>query len=341
MIICETLLISIIGILGFYVTITDIKHGIIQNKRLLQAGTIGFFINVVYYFRFAYGFFQLYISNLIIMSILAVALYMIHFWAAGDSKLLIVLMFLFPARFYDFGKQVIAPGIYGFILIFLLAYVYVLGDTIIQKLKQAQKIQYRTINRQFIFVFIKSYIVSFVYLNLFSQVVRLIFKNFYFRNQVIFMIMNIFLVIWIQNIQWLKKIGLIIIAFAIDIILTVKYYVLGNIQWKSYIVLFLVLFLRHIMSGYNYQEIPTKDIEKGMVLSYITLAKFLPSRVKGLPKQGGEDMRYRITEDEMNAIKRWENSKYGEDTIIIVRKIPFAIFIVAGILLLFIIRILR
>lgn len=205
MIICETLLISIIGILGFYVTITDIKHGIIQNKRLLQAGTIGFFINVVYYSRFAYGFFQLYISNLIIMSILAVALYMIHFWAAGDSKLLIVLMFLFPARFYDFGKQVIAPGIYGFILIFLLAYVYVLGDTIIQKLKQAQKIQYRTINRQFIFVFIKSYIVSFVYLNLFSQVVRLIFKNFYFRNQVIFMIMNIFLVIWIQNIQWVKK----------------------------------------------------------------------------------------------------------------------------------------
>ena len=127
MIICETLLISIIGILGFYVTITDIKHGIIQNKRLLQAGTIGFFINVVYYSRFAYGFFQLYISNLIIMSILAVALYMIHFWAAGDSKLLIVLMFLFPARFYDFGKQVIAPGIYGFILIFLLAYVYLFG----------------------------------------------------------------------------------------------------------------------------------------------------------------------------------------------------------------------
>ena len=152
MIICETLLISIIGILGFYVTVTDIKHGIIQNKRLLQAGIIGFFINIVYYSRFAYGFLQVYISNLIIMSILAVALYMIHFWAAGDSKLLIVLIFLFPARFYDFGKQVIAPGIYGFILIFLLAYVYVLGDTIIQKLKQAQKIQYRTINRQFIFV---------------------------------------------------------------------------------------------------------------------------------------------------------------------------------------------
>ena len=120
MIICETLLISIIGILGFYVTVTDIKHGIIQNKRLLQAGIIGFFINIVYYSRFAYGFLQVYISNLIIMSILAVALYMIHFWAAGDSKLLIVLIFLFPARFDDFGKQVIAPGIYGFILIFLL-----------------------------------------------------------------------------------------------------------------------------------------------------------------------------------------------------------------------------
>ena len=39
------------------------------------------------------------------MSILAVAFVYDSFWAAGDSKLLIVLIFLFPARFYDFGKQ--------------------------------------------------------------------------------------------------------------------------------------------------------------------------------------------------------------------------------------------
>ena len=52
----------------------------------------------------------MYITNLIVMSILAIALYVVHFWAAGDSKLLMVLIFLFPARFYDFGKQMIAPG---------------------------------------------------------------------------------------------------------------------------------------------------------------------------------------------------------------------------------------
>ena len=62
--------------------------------------------------------------------------------------------------------------------------------------------------------------------------------------------------------------------------------------------------LRHIMSGYNYQGDSYKNVEKGMVLSYVTLAKFLPSRVKGLPETRWRRYEiYRITEDEMNAIK--------------------------------------
>ena len=67
-----------------------------------------------------------------------------------------------------------------------------------------------------------------------------------------------------------------------------------------------------------------------MVLSYGTVSKFMPSRVKGLPRQTSEDMRCRITEEETKAIKRWESSKFGEETIVIVRKIPFAVFIICG-----------
>ena len=67
-----------------------------------------------------------------------------------------------------------------------------------------------------------------------------------------------------------------------------------------------------------------------MVLSYMTVSSFLKSKVKGLPKYTLESIRTRITSEEAESIRRWKKSKYGKDTIIIVRKIPFAIFICIG-----------
>ena len=78
------------------------------------------------------------------------------------------------------------------------------------------------------------------------------------------------------------------------------------------------------------EEIQTSEVKKGMVLSYATVVGFMPSRVKGLPQTTSEDMSSRITEEEAEAVRRWEKSKYGKNSIIIVRKIPFAIFIVCG-----------
>ena len=66
-------------------------------------------------------------------------------------------------------------------------------------------------------------------------------------------------------------------------------------------------------------------------MSYSTIVCFIPSTIKGLPKEKTtEDIRSRITADEAESIKRWETSKYGQSEIIIVRKIPFAIFISIG-----------
>ncbi|MCD8216029.1 MAG: hypothetical protein LUC97_10385 [Clostridiales bacterium] len=66
-------------------------------------------------------------------------------------------------------------------------------------------------------------------------------------------------------------------------------------------------------------------------MAYSTIVSFLPSSVKELLKtKGTEDIRSKITEEEAESIKRWENSKYGQHEIIIVRKIPFAIFISIG-----------
>lgn len=342
MIISEICLMAMIGILGIYVAVTDIRRGVIQNKCLLLAVILGVGINVVYYTRFATGFLSVYGYNLLAISILSVLLYGLHFWAAGDSKLLIVITFLFPARFYDTGYQMAVPGIYHMVFIFLLAYFYVLGDSVVQYIKGREFHHSLKIKGTSVKIFLKQYLISFLYLHALSQMLQRCLGEIYNRNQVLFSFLNIFIAVFIQSKEIFKKKLVLLVVFCSNVVLFALSERIGFHLWvlRSYGILFLVLLLRYFVSGYNYQEIPTKEVAKGMVLSYGTVAKFMPSRVKGLPHQTNEDMRCRITAEETQAIRRWESSKYGEETIVIVRKIPFAVFIISGTFIFFCMRIL-
>ena len=82
---------------------------------------------------------------------------------------------------------------------------------------------------------------------------------------------------------------------------------------------------------YNYCKIATKDVRENMILSFIAVQQFSASRIKGLPKYTDESTKSRINEEEAEAIRRWEGSKYGQKEIIIVRHLPFAIFILIGV----------
>ena len=41
-------------------------------------------------------------------------------------------------------------------------------------------------------------------------------------------------------------------------------------------------------------------------------------------------MEAKLTEEEAASVRRWEKSKYGRASVVIVRKIPFAIFLGIG-----------
>ena len=99
---------------------------------------------------------------------------------------------------------------------------------------------------------------------------------------------------------------------------------------KSIIIVAVVMIFREIADKYNYKEIKTDDIKEGQILSFKTVLCFNASKVKGLPITTTEDFRSRITSEQAESIKKWKNSKNGQDTITIVRKLPFAIFITIG-----------
>ena len=71
------------------------------------------------------------------------------------------------------------------------------------------------------------------------------------------------------------------------------------------------------------------EIKKGMILSMGSTVLMQNSRVRGLPKISSEDLRDRLTEDEVDSVKRWAKGKKVE-TLTIVKKIPFATFIALG-----------
>lgn len=152
-----------------------------------------------------------------------------------------------------------------------------------------------------------------------------------------FMFVNIFLAFVIQRKILFRKWYVLLIAVMVNIVLYQKG---GTIKdnIRIYAILLVVLLLRYLVSGYNYAEIETNQVKAGMILSVATVLEFQKSRVKGLPVATNEDMSTRLSEEEADAIRRWEQSKYGKEKIVIVRKIPFAIFITSGSVIFLLIR---
>jgi hypothetical protein len=104
---------------------------------------------------------------------------------------------------------------------------------------------------------------------------------------------------------------------------------------KDFIIIFVsvtFIFIRKGLAKYNYQEVLVKDLKKGMILSVSTIIDLNKSKVKGLPQITDESTKYRITQEEVNAIQKWEKSKKGKNSIIIVKYLPFAIFMSLGII---------
>lgn len=329
-IINEAVLITLLICMCGYVTITDLRHGIIQNKVLLTAGAIGLLANAIYYLFFGRQFFIAFMLNISVMMAISITFYALHIWAAGDSKLLMLTIFLIPARIYYKGNNVTATVVI-MIIIFSVAYLYIIGESIYLGIKEKNLFKINRIKAD-IKLMVIQYIKCTCLVTLFGAILRFIIPEFYNKNIELMMILNMIIILLSYNFKFFDKliplICLIIVTVVDCVFISGKNF---DVNLKIYPLVIVVLILRLSAEKYNYLKIPTSKVEKGMVLAYSTIVYFIPSTIKGLPKEKTtEDIRSRITADEAESIKRWETSKYGQPEIVIVRKIPFAIFISIG-----------
>ncbi len=342
MVIIEGVLLTVLfftcGIAGY----TDLKKSIIDNRLLLVAGVLEIGLNIVYYVVFAREYWKIFLINFSVMALVSILLYAFSLWAAGDSKLLLVVLLGIPARYYGLSiTNGLTPAIFIIVLTFSFAFLYVLGESIVLSIKNKIKPEFKKVGLNFIHS-LKQYYCCAVYIAAVNYVMLLAFPHFTSTNAQLLTICNLFLSILIFKYDFFFRRIMIIVMTIVMVTAIVLYHVLRTPTKPSlivYLYLAVIIAVRPLVERFNYKAIPTHMVKAGMVMSYSTIALFSPSKIQGLPDHTTEDVRSRITEEMAASIKRWETSKYGKEEIVIVRKIPFAIFILLGTLSFILLRI--
>lgn len=332
MLIFEALMLTVLVLTCGYVSYTDFRHGIIENRALAVSGAVCCVLNIIYYAVFAREYALPFLFDFIYLTVISIGMYALNLWAAGDSKLLFLVVFAIPGRLYSAGSGA-APAIYIVVFTFSISFVYVVLESVAMSIRGKEKLvlpTFKGIGR-----FLKSYVSIIVYILAVNYLVALAFPEFVGENASLIAMADLFLSIIIYKYPVLFNLQSVCLAAAASvgvIIIHGMKYGLDRPDPLVYVCVAIVLLLRTMAERYNYATIPTADIKAGMILSLQTVLAMAPSRVVGLPRTTTEDMRSRLTPEEAAAVVRWGASKNGGDTVAIVRKIPFAVFITLGVM---------
>ena len=310
---------------------TDWKDGKIYNKWLGVGMVPGIILTILYYYN-RQSDILLYLTNLAAAAVIALLFWTMKMWGAGDSKLWLFVNFIYPTGWYVTTGTMLFPSMLLFMLIFIEAYIYVIFESLWYRfgrhdqgiIMQKEKFQLSWIWDIGFSVLLLSFIYS---------ILGYLLEDYYESNRIFFSVIGVLsankLVNWkIPGKKYLT--GMFLLAYVLMGALLYR-----GFDWEMLLLTIVLVVVTQISlkfaDKYNYTYIHTSEVKEGMIMSYLTIQQFYGSRVKGLPHTTDETTKSRISQDEAEAIRRWEKSKYGKDTIMIVRYIPFAIFILIGI----------
>lgn len=329
----EALLLTCLFLCGGYGTYSDIKKGIIPNRLIVIGLIAGTILHVIMLFLGGAPYYPTWLMNMAIADILAFCLFWGKLWAAGDSKLFMLLYFLFPPMLLDHGS--LSYCIVPYIFIFVPALLWMIIDSTIRLIRKEPR-KHNRINIGKIVIHCFFVIIE---TTAFATLLLIVFPVF-IQEQPMFFSAFILLYAYICGINdWMKKwyiLALHILILLVAAILNAWAFTLPS--WENYLFMALALFIQWYCSLYNYQLIKTSSIRKGMIPAAETVISFQVSKVHSLPQDPSEEITARITEEEAAAIRRWESSAKGKPEIWIVRKVPFAIMITIGFIIWVIVR---
>lgn len=175
---------------------------------------------------------------------------------------------------------------------------------------------------------------SLVFLALFSHLYYLFVAPYYNISPTLYTIICIAYLLGLASSGIFRLRRMVLAVLVFDILMTIM---TGRITistyWPSYLIAMFCMFLRSFMNQFGYSVIQTEQVERGMILSLSSSLQMQRSRVKGLPAASDESLKSRLTQEEAESVRRWGKSKYGSKRVTVVRKMPFAVFILCGLIL--------
>lgn len=330
----------IIGILFLGLCIetarTDMQYGKIYNKTLVVCGVAGMILNIAYYGLFVRNLVIIYFLNLVMTMIISLFLFYTHSFAGGDCKLAIVYAILYPARFYlAFGSNKITL-FFAIGLAIFFGYVYLLFFSIRSIIKRKTRVSLQYI-RDYLVAFVKSFITALIYISAVNLFFILISEFGVYLNTWIVRIVCLLVAWCVGHFKKMRKIPIMVAVLIFDIAIGIGLKTVPfSINPENYLLAFMLLLCQISIRSSLYEEIDINTLSEGMILSVGASMLLQNSRVRGLPDISTEDLRSRLTIDEVESVKRWgKNREINSITVLI--KIPFAIFLGLGYLIYFII----
>ena len=336
---------SIIAIvLGIISSITDFKNKKIYNKNIIWAVMVSIFVYAVLWNQIEVMYIKNYLINLGISVAISFLFFYFKIWAAGDAKLFLAIVVMIPYELYEVETNNVFPALYLLIMIFSVAFIYVFFETVylwIKDKEKSKKIKELKLGKTEIKEFIIKYFMGYFMILFINNITLEFFTEFRINNAGLMLICNMLILIFVYRVIREEKQSLIVTF--IFIIANIIYYAIFGVKIYSiniriFILVLIIMIFRSISEKYNYEEIKIEDLKPRMILSFGSVLKFYSSRIKGLPQSTTETTDSRLTEEEVESIKRWSKTKKGKETIIIVRHMPFAPFMLVGEILFFILK---
>lgn len=328
-------------ILGVVSTITDFKNKKIYNKNIIYALMASLFIYIVLWKQITVQYITNYCINIIISVIISFSFYYFKIWSAGDAKLFLAIIIIIPYNIYNVEKTNLFPALYLLIIIFSIGFFYVVLETLVLWVKDKKRIQVFKLKIKNIKQIIINYFMGYFVILFINNITLKFVPDFRINNGGFMLICNMLILFFLYRIIKEKRKALIIMSLFLIANLT-YYFIFGlriyAINLKMFVFVLSIMLFRSFAEKYNYEEIRIENLKPRMILSFESVLKFYSSRVKGLPHSTDETTDSRLTTNEVNSIKRWSKTKKGQDTIIIVRHMPFAPFILIGEIIFFIFR---
>ena len=332
MVLINVTYIMLIVTLGIRTSISDYKHGIIQNALLLRFAITACCLDFVTYAIIARDLLSMFLINVALMSIVSIVLFYTHSYAGGDCKLTIVMAMLYPAEYLWRINENSWTLVIAIMLAVLVGFIYLTARSIYLIISKKISITSAYI-KGYLAQFGKSYLTTMIYLSLASILLFAIQSKYGALNVWFCRTVYIALALMVGKSKLLKKWFCIGSTFMIALVASLYLMIIPfSLNVENYVFVTILLALQMIIKSDLYEAVKVENLKRGMILSKYASIIMQTSGIKGLPGVSTESLKDRITDEQIKSIQYWaKRNKISQITI--VKKMPFAIFIFSGFLI--------